>query len=127
MADRVESFAVTIPHGTTKSAPRTVDISFAAGVVAGVEILVPAGHAGFTGIALAQAGAAVIPITDGQFIVSDDEVIHWPIDGAINNGDWQAIGYNTGTFDHTFYIRFLITEIGEAPAGEPLPAGTIST
>jgi hypothetical protein len=126
MADRVEVATVTVPAGTAPDTPISTDVSFPPGTVTGIEVVIPDGHAGLTGLALGQAGSAVIPATPGAFLISNDEKITWDISGALNNGDWQAICYNRDGYDHTFYLRFLITEISDTPTTEPLPAVAVS-
>lgn len=110
MARRIAVFEVTVSADTQKSAAVSTDISFAPGPVSEVEIVIPDGHNGSTGFQLAQAGQAIIPEESGTYIVGNDEVIRWPLDGYNDAGSWQLIAYNTDYYDHTFYLRFLIAD-----------------
>lgn len=109
--DRVEAFAVTVAAGVLPAAPSSTDVSFAPGYVVGVEIIIPDGHLGLTGIALAAAHTAILPHTVGAFIVGNDEKIEWPLQHESNAGNWQALTYNSDVFPHTFQLRFLVVEI----------------
>ena len=123
MAERIELRDVTIPAGTTQATPLSVDVSFDPGVVTAVEIVIPDGVAGLSGIQLAQAHQHVIPYAGSAFLVSNDETVKWPLDGYLNTGNWQVIGYNTDVFDHTYHLRFLIDELGgvdTTPPSSPL-------
>jgi hypothetical protein len=119
MARQVQSFAVTVPAGTLNTAPATFDVSFPPRVVTEIEVLVPPGPRGEVGFQVAMAGKQVIPDTEGAFIVTDDEVIHWPLDGQPDSGAWQVIAYNTGTYNHTLYFRFLVDLTQQAPDSTP--------
>ena len=128
MAREVQRFPVTIPAGTLKSAPVQINLAMPARIVEEVEIVVPPGPRGEVGFQLGTSGSQIIPITPGQFVVTDDEVIHWPLEGQIDSGAWQMIAYNTGAFNHTLEVRFLCQLVPSQvlPAGfQPLPVGAI--
>ena len=129
MADRVEIRSVTCPAATAQTAAIETDLTFPAGVVREVEIIIPSGHAGVTGIALAQAHQIVIPASGNTWIISDDEEIKWPLDNFLNSGSWSAFTYNKdATNPHSWYLRFLIDEIGTTVASTqvtPLSAAVI--
>ena len=120
MAREVRKFAVTIPHGTPQSAPQTFACGFPPRVVVGIEILVPPGPRGNVGLQVAQSGGQVFPTEPGQFLVNDGEIIRWPVEGANTSGAWQVIAYNTGTFDHTVEVRFLV-DLPARPSSELAP------
>lgn len=112
MAQRVEISSVTCPANTTQANALEVNISFNPGIVREVEIVIPAGHAGVTGLALAQAHQIIIPSSGNIWIIGDDDVLRWPLDGYMNTGSWSAFVYNTDFANaHTWYFRWLIDEI----------------
>lgn len=115
MADRVEHFTVTAAAGTTKAAPAEVAINFPPGEVERFDVIIPDGHAGLTGIALALAHQPIIPRTPGTFFVGNDDEITLPMENLPNAGSWSARVYNTDVFDHSWYLRVLVREIGHAP------------
>ena len=108
MAQEVQRFSVTIPHGTPIATPVTVKTEFGFRVVREIEIIIPPGPRGNMGFQIAQAGRQVFPYTPGGFIVTDNEQIRWPIEDANTSGAWAVIGYNVGTFDHTIEVRYLV-------------------
>jgi hypothetical protein len=119
MAQEFRRFAVTIPAGTAKSAHASYDLSFGARIVRKIEIRVPPGPRGEVGFAIGAAGQAVLPVQAGQYIVTDDEVIPWELDGFWDSGSWTMFAYNTGVFDHTLEVRFEVDvpqEVGGAGA-----------
>lgn len=121
MAVEVRSFAATIPAGTDATAPHRVDLSFPPREVDSITVRVPPGPSGTVGFALQNSDVTVIPIAGEDWIITDDEVITWQLTDQITSGSWQLIGYNTGTYDHTVYVRFALS----LPPG-PDTAGTVA-
>lgn len=130
-ADRVEMRQVTVAANTTQAAAVETDLSFPAGWVQELEIVIPDGHAGLTGIAIAQAHQVTIPAAGLVWIVSNDEVIRWELKDTLGSGQWSAFTYNLDTVNpHSFYIRFLIREAaGSQPAtpSTPIAAADIAS
>lgn len=112
MAQRIEAFTIVVAAGTTSSAPSDTALDFVDGNVERLEIVVPRGHAGFTGFSIRYASQQVIPKKSGQFIVTDGETINWPIEDFPTGNQWVFRAYNTDVFDHNFYLRLLVTELG---------------
>lgn len=108
MAREIRKFEAKIPAGTAKTAPVTIDVSFPPRVVTQINVRVPPGPNGNLGFQIAAAGNQVIPINLGQFIVANDDRMEWPLTDYIDSGDWQVVGYNTGAYDHTIYVTFLL-------------------
>lgn len=110
MANRIESFTVTVPAGTAVNGPLSTDLAFTDGTVEIIEIKVPSGSAGLVGFYLAHSGQQIIPYQSGNWIVSDDENIRWEVDHYPTGGKWSVVGYNSDVFDHSLYLRFLISD-----------------
>lgn len=122
MAQRIETRTATCPANTAQADAIEIDLSFDPGTVVEVDILIPAGHSGETGIALAQAHQVAIPYSGNDWIIGDDDRIRWPLEDFLSSGAWSAFTYNTDvTHPHSWYIRFLIDEIA-APVATTLPA-----
>lgn len=122
MAIEVWRFAVTVLTGTGKAAPATFPLQMPDRAIDEIEIVVPPGPRGEVGFQLASGGIQIIPVTAGAFEVTDDEVIHWPLEDQITTGAWQMIAYNTGVFPHTLGVRFLVRLVAAAAAGALPPA-----
>lgn len=108
MAQRVESFKVSVPAGRRLTNPKVYDLSFLPGIVRELELVIPNGHAGLTGIRITAAHTPLIPVTVGQWISSNDEIIRWPLENYIESGNWGALAYNEDLYPHSFYVRFLV-------------------
>lgn len=124
MAQEIREFTVLIPAGTTKAAPLVADIGFPSREVIAVSWRVPPGPSGLMGWALTSAGTPVIPIQPGTYIVTDNQSATWNLEGYLDSGNWQLTGYNTGLYDHTVYLTFLLDLPGVTEAPPPPPTGS---
>jgi hypothetical protein len=82
-------------------------------------ILVPPGPSGLVGFAFVHSGQQIIPFADGEFVVADGEVIRWPLDRFPDGRGWIVRTYNEDVYDHTLFVRFLLTE-GSTSGGATL-------
>lgn len=75
-----------------------------------MEIRIPPGHQGFTGIALIDSGSFVIPYAAGAaaWIIGDDDRLTYPYDRELGD-NVQLATYNTGTFVHAWQVRLIYT------------------
>lgn len=110
MATRIEAFTVTIPKNTVKASPVTVDTTFNYGTVDEIEIDVPPGPSGLMGFQIAYGQQVIIPYSDSEYIVADNNRIRWPLTNFPDGQFWAVIGYNTDIYDHTIYVRYLIDD-----------------
>ena len=74
----------------------------------------------------------MLPYVAGTWWIGDDEVWDEPLESQISSGEWETIGYNTGKYDHTIFVRFRllpITAVSSTTALTPLliaaPATTL--
>lgn len=121
MARVIRRFTATIPAGTAKATPATVNMPFPPMEVVEIEIVVPPGPRGTMGFKVAVSGSQVYPYSGDDYVVTDDETLHWPIEGGPTSGAWQIIGYNLGSFDHSLEVRFLCNLAGLGAVVDPLP------
>lgn len=125
---------MTCVAATTEADAIETDLSFQAGTVRQVDILIPDGHAGQTGIAIAQAHQVIIPATGPNWIIGNDDRIKWDIADYLDTGEWSAFVYNNGDYPHSWYLRFLVDELptvvtvptpAQVPVGDIMLAGTV--
>jgi hypothetical protein len=121
VADRIQSYAVTVPAGTAIATPVTTATSFVDGAVQRIEVVVPPGPSGLVGWGFAYGGQLIIPDTEGQWIVTDDEKIGWDIHHFPSGKQWQLRAYNLDVYDHVIYVRYLIDEFTLPPMPPPAP------
>lgn len=124
MAIEVYNFAVTVLTGTTKTAPQITNMPMPPRIVQKIVVVVPPGPRGNVGFQIGLAGQQLIPITEGQFFITDNEVPSFELDNLPTSGAWQLIAYNTGTYSHTLQIRFYaaLTSIEAPGISSPIDA-----
>lgn len=108
MADEIRVYSVNVPANTPIITPATTDVSFPARVVRQIQIRVPPGPNGELGFQIANSGIAVIPINTGGWLIANDELVDLPITSEHDNGSWQVIAYNTGSYAHMLSVRFFV-------------------
>ena len=115
----VYEFQPLPPASTAESAPNFVAMTLPALEVDIIEWMVPCGPQGNLGWQLWYSGAIVIP-QNGTWIITDNEFGRWEIDELPETGNWTFVGYNTGTYDHTTYLRFLCSPLGSTLTSAPI-------
>jgi hypothetical protein len=128
VAQRIESYQVTCPAGTTQANAIEVRLPMSPGIVRQVDLRIPPGHIGLTGIALAQAHQVIIPASGATWIIGNDDRISWELENFLDADTWSAFVYNTDAkYSHSWYVRMLVDEI-EAPTSAgfgPIAVGDI--
>lgn len=127
MADQIFSFAPVVPAGTAIATPFSAPLLMPTVIVVSIGILVPPGPRGTMGFAIGASGNAVIPAAPGTWFVVDDYADEWPLENQISSGAWEFFGYNTGQFDHTVYLRFMVNlpQLQAAAQPQALPAAAL--
>jgi hypothetical protein len=94
---------VTTAAGTTIPTPH--------GWLEQIDLLIPAGHAGQTGIRFVLNGIALLPYaTPSQWIVGDDDHTLFDVPIEIDTG-FRVNSFNTGQFPHSHYCRFKVRQL----------------
>lgn len=119
MAERLEWFDVTVAAGTLKSAPAETVLQFNPGEIERIDLTIPDGHAGLTGIRFNSAHQQIIPLTAGSYIIGNAREASWDFRGMPNNGNWSVSCYNTDIYSHTFHMAFLVNELGGTGVAPP--------
>lgn len=83
------------------------------------QVRIPPGHAGFTGIALIDSNNFILPYSQGapSWLIGDDDLLPFPYGKQLGSLVTVAT-YNTGTFNHSWQLRFIYTPMSEMTGGE---------
>jgi len=119
VANRIEPFSVTIPAATAIATPQTTALVFDDGIVRHMDITVPPGPSGLVGFVVVYNVQTVIPYKGSNWIIADDRVIPWDLDGFPTGRGWGLRGYNLDANPHTIYLEFHVDEIPVTPARLP--------
>jgi hypothetical protein len=106
----VQWVAPSCTHGTAATAPTSTATGLSLVWLHTVEIRIPPGHAGFTGIAMVDSGQYVLPYapTPPAWLIGDDDLLEYEYEQEIGK-NVVFLTYNTGTFTHTWQIRMSYT------------------
>lgn len=66
-----------------------------------------------------MSGYPLIPYEGQQWIIADDEGDTWSLSDIPDSGTFTIVAYNTGTYDHALYLRFMLGLVG-APTPAPV-------
>lgn len=110
-AIKTYTFQPTIPAGTPLVSPVTLAMQFPIYQVDRIEIKVPHGPNGNMGFYIALSGTQVIPYVPGNWLILDDDNLSWDFSDLPNSGAWELVGYNTGFYPHTVYVRFFVEPV----------------
>ena len=115
MSDVFQTFNAYCEPGITEGAP-TVSVAIAAGnwTVDKVTIVIPAGHAGLTGIQLWYGGGPAIPYESGWFSGDDDVIPIQPSNIFPAGVPWSVAMLNNDVIQHGWQTRW---ELSYLPAG----------
>ena len=116
MAHTVWSYAATIPAGTAKASPATIELDLADQVVLSIDLEVPPGPLGAMGFAIYHSGTPILPRQLAEWFVWDDHYATWTLNDVPSGGGWSVVGYNTGQYDHTLYATFHTDPVAKAGA-----------
>jgi hypothetical protein len=114
-----------VTAGTAIATPVSQALTPSEEIVTDLEIVIPTGHVGLTGIAIFYASRQVIPFDTGDWITANGDVIHWPLSDFPTGGQWVAKAYNTDVYDHSFYLRWLVNDLPDPPVPPQLALANI--
>lgn len=132
MATRIYTTSVTVPAGTLQAAPQVTPWVTEDNLINLIELEVPPGHNGLTGIRVMKGDTPLLPWNASSFIVANAYTNSWPVNEYLPTGDVTIQTFNTGAYPHTFYLRMTISDYdksGGTSAGTPsqaIPSGAIT-
>jgi hypothetical protein len=109
--------SVTIPAGTAPGAPVSASWPMTQGWLQGIDLDIPAGHNGTTGLKILYQGTQIVPWSLTTWLV-----LNRPAYGFTWNEQIMAVGltvqaYNTGQWAHTVFLRAQVIPVLGTPPG----------
>lgn len=129
--DRIYQVIVTVSPFTPQSAPLINTIVLEDAFLVSVEVVIPGGHAGLTGIRIRQSRQQILPWGSSGFLTADNYSRVFPVNTEIGSRSISYAAYNDDTYVHSFHLRFHLQDIDrnqqEAPFASAAPlAGLIN-
>jgi hypothetical protein len=128
--ERYYPLSVVVPEFTNEGSPVTQTITLENALLVDVEIIIPAGHGGLTGIRVRQSLQQILPWGNSSWIIADNYTRVFDINAEIGSRSISVQAFNDDTFGHTFFLRFHIRDLPRGQQNEVLEpalplAGTI--
>lgn len=105
---RIYPLTVAVPAGTPIAAPISVSWVTEDAIVDEIEIQIPTGPNGTTGIRIMKGDIQLIPWGANSWIVGNDYNRVFPVGGYLPTRDIKVQAYNIGQNQHTFYLRMTV-------------------
>ena len=125
MATRIWETQVTVPAGTLPAAPQVTKWVTEDDTLVDVEIEIPPGHNGLTGIKILKGGSPLIPYSPNSWIIANDYSRLFPVDDYVPTSDVTIVAYNQGAYPHTFYLRATIADTPSTGGAAPPLVSTV--
>lgn len=123
---RVYPLTVTVPANTLPTAPLVVPWYTEDASITDIEIQIPPGPNGTTGIRIMKGDVQLLPWGSNSWIIGNDYDRTFPIGGYLPTADIKVQAYNLGLNQHSFYLRMSVTLAGViATAPNATETGTI--
>lgn len=107
---RVHTFLPTCPANTQSTSPVEVSTSFPDGLALNVEIVIPLGHRGITGLQLALAHQSIIPYGKGQWLIDENARLTYDLSEHPESGAYSVWLFNTDFVAHQWVVRFRVED-----------------
>ena len=103
----VYAYTPNVPTGATSQNPASYQPGFGDLWVDTIQIVIPPGHRGLTGIQITNGGTPILPWGQGTgYLIGDDDKLSYDI-GCELDSSLSINAYNTDVFRHNFYLRFI--------------------
>lgn len=121
---RIYETSVTVPSGTLPAAPQSTAWVTEDNDVLDIEVEVPPGHNGLTGIRVMKGDIQLLPFGANTWLIANDYSRVFPVGRYLPTVDVKIQAYNQGSFPHTFYLR--MTVVNHVIETAQPPASTVS-
>jgi hypothetical protein len=95
---------VTVPPATPIANPLVIPWITENQYLASIELIIPAGHNGLTGIRFMKGDIQFLPWGVNSWIIANDLYKEFGVGGEVNTTDLKIQAYNLGTYQHSFYL-----------------------
>jgi hypothetical protein len=111
MGTRFRVLPITSPAGTAILTPNQTLWQLDDSILTRLEIMVPDGHNGNTGIRCLRSQQQIIPWSNSRFLIANSETVSIEYGEELTESQLLVLTYNVDIFDHTFYLRATMTDM----------------
>lgn len=116
MATRFYFVSVAVPAGTPQTAPVVQPVLLEDNQLDQVQVIIPDGHDGTTGLQVQWNGTTIVPYNTGAYLVGNNEEPVFPYGSEVTESGLQIAAFNTDVYEHSFFLRFQISDLTATPA-----------
>lgn len=103
---------VTTPANTAIAAPQSTSWAVGTGILDKLDVVIPDGHVGLTGIQLLWGGRQAAPYEGAEWITGNDDEVTVDLDLFTGTGTLVVRTYNTDdTFGHSHHLRAYLSDL----------------
>ena len=122
MSRRTFTTRLTTPASTLQASPLETSFALPQGSLVSIEVVIPAGHAGLTGLAIDYSGEHIFPWGRGTFLQGDDDIISMTVGRDLGGSPVTIRTFNTDdTFGHDHLLRFVVDDLADPFRREVTP------
>jgi hypothetical protein len=115
--ERVRTVTITTPANTTQANAISTNWTVGHGIVERVDVVIPGGHVGLTGIQVLWGGRQMVPYDGAEFLTGNDDEITVELGVWVQAGILVVRTFNTDdAFPHAFLLRAYVTDLEPAAA-----------
>jgi hypothetical protein len=119
--DRYYPLELAVPAQTSLSAPLSSQLALENALLVDIEIIIPDGHLGQTGVRVLQSQQQVLPWGNQSWLRGNGYSRIFQVNGEIGARSISVQGYNIDFRVHTFLLRFHLRDLDTAPIAEATP------
>lgn len=119
MASRVYSLSITVPAGTAINSPISTTWPLEDNTLSTIDLTIPDGHNGYTGIRMLRSQQQVYPWGNNSYLTANGRSFTVSVNQELTESKLVILTYNTGFYDHTFYLQATITDLSASSTVTP--------
>lgn len=117
--DRYYQMTPVIPGFTPSTAPVEFSLVTENALLVDIEIVIPTGHVGITGVRVLQSHQQILPWGNLSWVQGDGYSRVFEVNAEIGSKSLSVQGYNDDFFQHVFHLRFHLRDLTDARAVAP--------
>lgn len=119
--DRYYPLELVVPPQTTEAAPLSTVIPMENSLLVDIEVIIPDGHLGQTGVRILQSQQQILPWGNRSWLRGNGYSRIFQVNEEIGARAMSVQGYNIDFRQHTFLLRFHIRDIGDTQSAPIAP------
>lgn len=119
--DRYYPLEVTVPASTAELTPFSVTLPLENALLIDIEVIIPDGHLGQTGVRILQSQQQILPWGNRSWLRGNGYSRIFQVNGEIGARSISVQGYNIDFRQHVFLLRFHLRDLGDVRVTEATP------